>query len=214
MLISLPNGNHKVPATRYSGIIACTTCSGPQKLPSNARRYLVMFAGSNHSFARRVPRVVDQQVERATGVRKLFRLVQLEQVAERIVQEGLVPGAGDERDLVHLNALLLQVGDGDIDVVDSDREVVRSERLGVGLHQVHLLAAGVEPEPPAEIGARQLRHTEHVAVEGETLLRVGDADGDMMYTGWLHRSILPRIGHSCMTFRIGTRRLVVHVRPT
>jgi hypothetical protein len=130
---------------------------------------------------------------RDAGERKLFRLVQLEQVAERIVQEGLVPGAGDERNPVHLDALLLQVGEGGIDVVDSDREVVRTERLGVGLHQVDLLAAGVEPVPRAEIGARQLRHPEHVAIERETLLRVGDADGDMVHTGWLHRSILPRI---------------------
>jgi hypothetical protein len=129
-------------------------------------------------------------------MRKLFRLVQLEQVAEWIVQEGLVPSAVDERDPVHVNALLLQVGDGGIDVVDSDREVVRTERLGVGLHQVHLLAAGVEPVPRAEIRALQLCHAEHVAVEGETLLRVGDADGDMVYTGWLHRLILPRILHS------------------
>jgi hypothetical protein len=42
-------------------------------------------------------------------VRKLFRLVQLEEIAERITQEGLVPGARDERDPVHLDALLLQV---------------------------------------------------------------------------------------------------------
>ena len=125
-------------------------------------------------------------------MRKLFRLVQLEQVAERIVQEGLVPGAGDERDPVHLDALLLQVGDGRIYVVDSDREVVRAGRLGIGLHQVHLLAAGVEPVPRAEIGARQLRHAERVTIEGETLLRVGDADGDVVYTGWLHPSILPQ----------------------
>src|SRR5262249_51266802 len=68
----------------------------------------------------------------------------------------------------------------------------RTGRLGIGLHQVHLLAAGVEPVPRAEIGARQLRHAEHVAIEGETLLRVGDADGDMVYTGWLHPSILPQ----------------------
>jgi hypothetical protein len=93
---------------------------------------------------------------------------------------------------VDLDALLLQIADGGIDVVNSDREVVRTGRLGVRLHQVHLLAAGVEPVPRAEIGARQLRHAEHVAVKGETLLRVGDADGDMMYTGWLHRSILPQ----------------------
>jgi hypothetical protein len=161
------------------------------------------------------PKVLKLSAQRSAGVRKLFRLVQLEQVAERIVQEGLVPGAGDERDPLHLDALLLQVGDGGIDVVDLDREVVRTERLGVGLHQVHLLAAGVEPVPRAELGARQLRHTEHVAIEGEPLPRVGDADGDMVHTGWLHGSMLPRILHSCMTFRIGTPRLVVlhSVRP-
>ena len=116
----------------------------------------------------------------------------IEQVAERIVQEGLVPGAGDERGPMHLDALLLQVGDGRIYVVDSDREVVRAGLLRVGLHQVYLLAAGVEPVSRAEIGARQLRHSEHVAIKSETLLRVGDADGDMVYTGWLHRSILPQ----------------------
>jgi hypothetical protein len=130
--------------------------------------------------------------ERSAGVRKLFRLIQLEQVAERIVQEGLVPSAGDERDPVHLDALLPQIGNGGIDVVDSDRKVVRAEWLGVGFHQMHLLAAGVEPVPRAEIRARQLRHAEHVTIEGETLPRVGDADGDMVYTGWLHRSILPQ----------------------
>ena len=138
------------------------------------------------------------------SVRKLFRLVQLEEVAKRIVQEGLAPGAWSDWDAVHLDTLLLQVGDGGIDVVDPDREVVRSEWLGIGLHQVHLLAASVEPLPRAEIGARQLRHAEHVAIEGETLLRIGDADGDMVHTGRLHRSILTRILHSCKTFRIGT----------
>ena len=120
--------------------------------------------------------------------RKLFRLVQLS-VAERIVQEGLVPGAGDERDPVHLDALLLQVADGGIDVVDSDREVVCTERLGVGFHQVDLLAAGVEPVPGAEIGARELRHAEHVPVEGESLCP-RRRRWRMVYTGWLHRSIL------------------------
>jgi hypothetical protein len=53
------------------------------------------------------PKVLKLSAERFAGVRKLFRLVQLEQVAERIAQEGLVPGAGDERDPVHLDALLL-----------------------------------------------------------------------------------------------------------
>jgi hypothetical protein len=96
------------------------------------------------------------------------------------VQNSLIPGAGNKRDSVNLDALLLQVGDCGIDVVDSDREVVRNGRLGVGLHEVYLLAAGIEPVPRAEIRARQLRHSEKVTIEGETLLRVGDTDGDMV----------------------------------
>jgi hypothetical protein len=158
-----------------------------------------------HVVAALGPKVLKLSAQRSARVRKLFRLVQLEQVAERIVQEGLLPGAGDERGPVHLDALLLQVGDGRIYVVDSDREVVRTELLRVGLHQVHLLAAGVQPVTRAEIWARQLRHAEHVAIKGETLLRVGDADGDMVHTGWLHRSILPRTLHPRMTFSTARR---------
>jgi hypothetical protein len=45
---------------------------------------------------------------------------------------------------------------------------------------VYLLAAGIEPVPRAEIRARQLRHSEKVTIERETLLRVGDTDGDMV----------------------------------
>jgi hypothetical protein len=125
-------------------------------------------------------------------IKTLFRLVQLNHIPERIVQEGLVPGAGNQRDPVHLDALGLQVGDGCVDVVDPDGEVIRTGRLGIGLHQVDLLAAGVEPIPRPEIRTWQLRHPENVAIEGQTLLRVGDADGDMVNTGWLHHSILPR----------------------
>jgi hypothetical protein len=73
-----------------------------------------------------------------------------------VVQEGLVSSAGDERDPLYLDALLLQIGDGGIDVIDSDREVVGTGQLGVALHQVNLLAAGIQPVPAAEIGARQL----------------------------------------------------------
>jgi hypothetical protein len=100
-------------------------------------------------------------------VRKLIRLIQLEEIAERIMHEGLVPDARDERDPVHLEALPLQVGDHGIDVVDSDCEVVRTGRVGIGFHEMNLLAAGIEPAPRVKIGARQLRHAEHVAIEGE-----------------------------------------------
>src|SRR3984957_11995361 len=73
------------------------------------------------------PKVLKLSGERSAGVRKLFRLVQLEQVAERIVQEGLVAGARDKWDPLHLDALLLQVADSGIDIVDSDRKVVCTE---------------------------------------------------------------------------------------
>src|SRR4029077_13462339 len=51
----------------------------------------------------------------------LFRLVQLDEVADRVVQNSLVPGAGDGRDSKDLDAVVLQVGDCGINVVDSDR---------------------------------------------------------------------------------------------
>jgi hypothetical protein len=63
-----------------------------------------------------------------------LRLVELDEVAERIVQEGLAPSPR-EWDSVHIDALLLNGGDGGIDVVNSDREVVRSERLGIGFQR-------------------------------------------------------------------------------
>jgi hypothetical protein len=110
----------------------------------------------------------------------LFRLVQLDQVAEGIVQNSLIAGPCNERDPEHLDALLLQVGDCGINVVDSDREVVRNGRRGVGLHEVYLLTACIEPVPGAEIRAWQLRHSEKVTIKGETLLHVGDTDGDMV----------------------------------
>src|SRR5690348_18482529 len=108
----------------------------------------------------------------------LLRLIQLDHVAERVMEERLVTGARDEREPVHLDTLLLYVGDCRVKVVDSDREVVCSWRLRVGLHQMDLLAAGIEPEPRAEVRARQLRHSEHVAIEGQTLLCISDTDSD------------------------------------
>ena len=75
-----------------------------------------------------------------------------------------------------------QVGDGDVEVVDTDREVVARRRALVALHQVHLLAACVEPvaaEP--EVGPRQHREAEHVACRTATrFVLVVDADGDVM----------------------------------
>lgn len=127
----------------------------------------------------------------ADGIAKLFGLIELDQVSERVMQHGLVSGAGDQRNPVHLDAALLQVGDGGIDVVDSDREVICAGRWAVGLHQVHLLAAGVEPAPRAHIGTRQLAHAQHIAIKRETLFCIGDADGHMVYTGWFHHLIVP-----------------------
>ena len=190
----------RTPDTHPSSCAKPACSSGPLEdesdVRSPARRGGVPTRWPRANVATLLPSLLSRaRAGRELPVRKLFRLIQLEQVAERIVQKGLASGARGKGDPVHLDAVLLQVGDGAIDVVDADREVVRGERLCVGFHQVHLLAAGIEPVSRAEIGARQLRHAEHVAIEGETLLRVGNADGDMVYTGRLHRSILTRSLH-------------------
>ncbi len=58
---------------------------------------------------------------------------------------------------------------------------------------MHLLPTGIEPEAGAEVGTRQLRHAEHVPVERERLLRVGDTDRDMVHSGRFHVCIVARI---------------------
>ena len=64
----------------------------------------------------------------------------------------------------------LEVGDG---ASRSSTRIAKWSDSGglVGLHQVHLLAASVEPVARAEIGSRQLRHAEHVPVEARARLR-------------------------------------------
>jgi D-arabinan exo alpha-(1,3)/(1,5)-arabinofuranosidase (non-reducing end) len=114
------------------------------------------------------------------------------------VQERLLTRALDVRDAVHVDTLRLQVGDGVVEVVDTDREVVRVRRLRVRLHQVHLLPARVEPVTRAEVGPWELRHAQHVAVERETQLGVGDTDGDVVHSSRFHDPILPRTLPGCM----------------
>jgi hypothetical protein len=79
-----------------------------------------------------------------------------------------------------------QIGDGGVEVVDPDREMIGFWSRLVGLHQVHLLTAGVEPMAGAEVGTGQLGETEDVAVEREAGVGVGNTDGDVMDSGGLH----------------------------
>jgi hypothetical protein len=112
-------------------------------------------------------------------VRKRFRLVQLEEVAERIVQEGPVAGAGRGREPVHLDALLLQI---DYHGIDVSTRIANWFARAAGCRLLSGAPAGRRrpASTPGQDRARQLRHAEHVAIEGETLPRVGDADGDMV----------------------------------
>ena len=98
------------------------------------------------------------------------------------------PAPAIVRDGMHLDALRSQILDGRVEVVDAEREVVAARRRFVGLHQVHLLAAGVEPVAGPEVGSRQRRATEHVAVERQARIGVGDADRDVVHSGRSHRA--------------------------
>jgi hypothetical protein len=51
-------------AWRSSGVVACTTCTGPQKVDLERTPVLGHVCGFDHPFARRVPRVVNQKVQR------------------------------------------------------------------------------------------------------------------------------------------------------
>ena len=82
--------------------------------------------------------------------------------------------------------LPLELGDGGVEVVDAEREVVAAGRRLVRLHQVHLLAAGVEPVARAEVGPGQRRAPEDVAVEVPGGVGVADADGDVMHSSRSH----------------------------
>ena len=64
----------------------------------------------------------------------------------------------------------------------------------VGLQEVHLLAAGVEPVSRAEIGARQLRHAEQALQDGRAFL-VGRrfTTADMLLTTCLTWAVSYRV---------------------
>ena len=72
---------------------------------------------------------------------------------------------------------------------DTDREVVAAGRRFVALHQVQLLPTGVEPvAAEAEIGPRELREAEHVAIERERGFGVGNTDRHVVDPGWTHKA--------------------------
>ena len=136
--------------------------------------------------AARVDRRVLPRVRWRTDGGVHVRLVELEEVAERVVQEGLPTRALDVRDRVHLDPLAAQLLDDRVEVLDAEREVVAARRRFVRLHQVHLLAARVEPVAGAEVGPGQRRAPEDVAVEGEAGVGVGHADGDVVDSSRSH----------------------------
>ena len=102
------------------------------------------------------------------------------------MQERLLAHTRDAVGGEHLHVVRLDVGDGLVDVVDLDGEVVAAGPGLVALHQVELLAAAVEPVAGPEVGPRELGESEDVAVERERGVRVGDTDRDVMDPGRLH----------------------------
>jgi hypothetical protein len=78
--------------------------------------------------------------------------VQLDQVARRVVREGLAPGANEDL-VAHDHAGLSQLADRRGQVADLQGEVLALVTRDARSDQVHLLAPSVQPGPgKAEVG--------------------------------------------------------------
>ena len=115
------------------------------------------------------------------------RLVQLDAITRRVVQERLSTGA-DRLWIGHLDAVGPHVGDCDVDVIDRDGEVLAEVVWWRRLDEVDLLSPGIEPgtsEP--EVGSvRTRREAQHVDVELQRGGDVAHIDRNVMDTERSH----------------------------
>jgi hypothetical protein len=121
------------------------------------------------------------------------RLVQLDRVARRILEKRLQTPADTHR-IPDLEASLPQLGDSRRQVLDEDGKVLAEVGRWLGLDEVDLLVAGVEPcSAKTEVGPiGPQAKTEHLGVEGDRGGNVADVDGDMMDGESGHALILAR----------------------
>lgn len=110
------------------------------------------------------------------------RLVQLDEVAGRVLKERLAAASHGNR-IAHLHAPAPELVDGGVEVVDEQREVLAAGRGRRRMDQVDLLDAGVEPDTgDAEVGGPvlALRQPEDVDIEGDRGVDVVDIDGHVV----------------------------------
>jgi hypothetical protein len=109
-------------------------------------------------------------------------LMQLDEVAGRVVQERLAAAAHGRR-IAHVHAPAPELRDGRTEVVDEQCEVLAACCWRRRVDQVDLLVAGIEPGTiHAEIGGPvlPLRKPEDVDVEDKGGIDVVDVDGHVM----------------------------------
>src|SRR5205085_4964714 len=95
--------------------------------------------------------------------------------------------------IADLDAPVPQLGDGGVEIVDQQGEVLPEPGWRLAFDEVQLLRPGVEPgAADADVGAvGPLLQTEDVGVEAQRLVDVGNHDRHVMHGQWSHA---PRIG--------------------
>ena len=118
--------------------------------------------------------------------------MELDAVAGGVGDEGLAAGA-DGAGVADVEAPGPQLRDGVVEADDQEGEVLAETRRGSALDQVDLLPAGVEPrsaEPEVgPVGAGL--EAEHIGVEAERGVDIGDVDGHVVHSKGSHDPSLP-----------------------
>ena len=105
------------------------------------------------------------------------------------------PGA-DRRAVAHVDLPFAQLGNGGVEIVDENREVLALVGRRVALDEMQLLTSGVEPRAgEAEVGpVLARREAEGVDVEPQRGVDVVDGEGHMVDGDGFHdRSLSPAV---------------------
>ncbi len=142
----------------------------------------------DHPIAHRRPRARHELTRRRGSVRDL---VELDEVAGRVGEERLA-ARPHARGVAHLDAPLPEIGDGAVEVVDQQGEVLAERGRSLGLEQVDLLATSVEPRPtePEVRSVRAGAKAQHLRVEGQRRVDVVHVDRHVVHSEWSHEPSL------------------------
>ena len=123
-------------------------------------------------------------------------LVEFEEIATGVFEEGLPADTGDDRRLADLEAFPGQLGSNLVEVSDLEREVLTFRTRPVSdLDEVDLTTVW-QPKPgagKAKVRPVEQLQAEYIEVEALRLHRVGDVEGHMVHALKLHvRSLAPQ----------------------